>query len=281
MTQKNDFLLCTPNYFIFFFMFANMKNDDKMISSFESNLAQSIPGHSVDCVIISYANNELQVLLSKLKFANIWSLPGGTIHKNEDMDKAAERVLKERTGINYPFLNQFYTFGNYNRRNVDYFMNKIDFLQFNSMPIINWLTQRFITTGYLGLVDFNACSIEPDILSSKCEWIPLKKIPSLLFDHNAIIDKAIERLNIQINYLPIGANLLPQTFTMKELQHLYESILQIKLDRANFQRKILKLAILERLDKQLTGGAHKAPFLYKFNKEKYQKLTAKGIGFIK
>ena len=249
------------------------------MTSFESEISKYIPGQSIDCVILSYENHRIYVLLLKWKGGNLWGVPGGFIHKDEDMNTAAERVLKNRTGIDSQFLSQFYTFGNSNRREGYNLKNILKNLEMESSVTLNWLTQRFITTAYIALVNKSENKPVPDQMSSKCEWIPLDEIPELIFDHRFIIDKALHQLNIHINYLPIGINLLPESFTMKDLQKLYESIQNKQLDRSNFQRKILKLGILERLEKLKSGAAHKAPYLYRFNKLKYEELLKSGIGF--
>jgi hypothetical protein len=219
------------------------------------------------------------VLLLKWKGVNLWGVPGGFIYKDEDMNIAAKRVLKNRTGIDSPFLSQFYTFGNSNRREGFNLKNILKNLGMESSTTLNWFTQRFITTAYIALVNKSKNKPIPDQMSSNCEWVPLDEIPKLIFDHRFIIDKALKQLNIHINYLPIGINLLQESFTMKDLQKLYESIQNKHLDRSNFQRKILKLGILERLEKLKSGAAHKAPYLYRFNKIKYEDLLKKGIGF--
>jgi hypothetical protein len=146
--------------------------------------------------------------------------------------------------------------------------------------MLAWLENRFISTGYLSLVDMRNSNPAPDYLSASCTWIPLDSIPEMIYDHNDIVQKALEQIRNQINYLPIGLSLLPEKFTMKEYQLLYEEILQRKLDRANFQKKMLKLDFLDRHEKKLSGGAHKAPFLYAFNRNKYQELLEKGIGYL-
>jgi len=254
----------------------------KKMSMIESSLANSIPGQSVDCVIIRYKDRALQVLLLKLKNTELWTLPGGFIFKNEDIDDAAKRVVEERVGIKSIFLNQFYTFGKYNRRNIEQLMQLFDKMEMKKPFIMHWFTQRFITTAYLALVNTSKAILpQTEFLSSKCEWVPISDLPEFAFDHHKIIRKAHEHLRIQINYLPIGLNLLDETFTMKELKNLYEAILGVNLDRGNFQRKILKLNILIRLDKKFTGGAHKAPYLYRFDKKRYAELNRKGIGFIR
>jgi ADP-ribose pyrophosphatase YjhB (NUDIX family) len=239
-----------------------------------------LPGISIDCVIIGFDLNELNILLLKWKEGGHWMLPGGFVHKDEDMDHAASRILEERTGIRLPYLKQFHTFGDLDRRaNVPLFNSVMPpGAQFKEM--VNWLEQRFISLGYLSLVDMRSSVPAPDFMSETCVWKPLKSIPDLIYDHNLIANKALEQIRNQINYLPIGISLLPEKFTMKELQILYEEILQKKVDRANFQKKILKLGFLNRHEKQLTGGAHKAPFLYAFNREKYNLLLEKGIGYM-
>ena len=145
--------------------------------------------------------------------------------------------------------------------------------------ITDWFKQRFITTGYLSLVDIQKCGPKPDAFSEIIKWSPLDELPDLIFDHNEIVKCAIDFVKNQINYLPIGITLLPEKFTMKQLQSLYEAILGKKLDRGNFQRKMLKLEIFIRHEKQLEGGAHKAPYLYSFDKDKYKELLEQGFGF--
>ncbi len=259
-----------------------LKKNKKFVDHFESLITNLMPGNSVDCVIFRYDNMELQVLLLKWKNADLWVLPGGFVEKNDDLDDAAKRVVRERVGIKSIFLNQFYTFGDYNRQYVDQLMQQLENLEIKSPLIMNWFTQRFITTAYLALVKAPKTKVSTtEFISSKCEWISLSRLPELAFDHREIIQKAHDRLKTQLNYLPIGKNLLSETFTMKELQKLYETILGVKLDRGNFQRKILKLNLLIRLEKQYSGGAHKAPYLYRFDEKRYAELNEKGIGFIK
>ncbi len=238
-----------------------------------------VPGQSVDCVIIGFENQELKILILKWKVkGDIWALPGGFVFKEEDLDKAAIRVLQERTGIKLPFLEQFKTFGNLDRRDGDILAKHMQFLAAKG-KVADWFKQRFITTGYLSLVDIQKSDPQPDFSSEKIKWASLDELPHLIFDHNDIVKTAIDFIRNQINYLPIGITLLPEKFTMKDLQGLYESILRKKLDRGNFQRKMLKLDIFNRHDKQLEGGAHKAPYLYSFDKEKYEKLLEQGYGF--
>jgi len=275
---QNLFIMYKLHNNICIFEFMSNRNT---IPIFESEITNWIPGQSIDCVIIGYDQQELHILVLKWKNTDKWSLPGGFIHKNEDMDKSALRILEDRTGIKFSFLDQFYTFGNKNRRDINELHLEMEVMGIDTFGIIGqWLKQRFITTGYLALVDLKKCHPKPDFLSDLCEWKSLSTLPKLIFDHNQIVKKALEHIRIQINYLPIGMSLLPSKFTMKELQKLYESVIHRKLDRGNFQKKILKLRILIRLEKQLTGGAHKAPYLYKFDEIKYEQLLKKGIGFM-
>lgn len=238
-------------------------------------------GHSVDCVVLGFEEGQLKVLLLKWKGVNKWCLPGGFVGKKEDLDKAAIRILQERTGVALPFLEQFHCFGNVNRQDVDLNIKEnFEKLIGANKEFYDWVTQRFISTGYLSLVNLKKCKLMPDALSESCEWVSVNEIPNLIHDHNEMINKALAKIKMQLNYLPIGITLLNAKFTMKELQLLYEAILGKTLDRGNFQKKMLKLDILVRLEKQNTGGAHKAPYLYKFNKVKYRILLNNGFGLI-
>ncbi len=250
----------------------------------EQKLGSYLPGNSIDCVIFGYNNLELKILLLQWKHQKTWSLPGGFIHKEEDLDVAANRVLTERTGLQSVFLNQFHTFGSVKRAlpNRKIRSKRMAFFKESgiySAKTIEWFENRFITTGYFALVDHEKTKPEPDFLSEKCEWKSLKAMPELMMDHNEIVQKALQHLRIQINYLPVGLSLLPKKFTMQDLQKLYEAILERPLERSNFQRKILKLDFLIRHGKQMTGAANKAPYLYSFDKRKYDSLLQKGIGF--
>lgn len=261
-----------------------MTKSQDAILSLEKKLDTYLPGNSIDCVIFGYEQQELKILLLQWKHHPVWSLPGGFIRKNEDLNAAAKRVLIERTGLTSVYLNQFHTFGSLERSELHknaQFM-RIDLFKKSRMfsnETVAWLTKRFITTGYFALTNIEKTNPKPDILSAKCEWMSLKDLPPLLLDHNDIVQKALEHLRIRLNYLPIGVSLLPQKFTMQDLQKLYEAILQKPLERSNFQRKLLKLDFLNRHEKQMTGAAHKAPYLYSFDKMKYDQLIKKGIGF--
>ncbi|EAR01576.1 NUDIX hydrolase [Maribacter sp. HTCC2170] len=259
---------------------------DRKLNDFTSHvLDECLPGKSIDCVIIGFEGQQLKVLLLKWKYEDIWCLPGGFILKDEDMDQAAHRILEMRTGLKAVFLNQFYTFGSEKRSRMNEevqltrMRHVLEEIHGKNKEFEAWITQRFITTGYFALVDLKKTAPHPDLLSEKCEWKSIDCMPELMMDHEEILQKALDHLRIQLNYLPIGISLLSRKFTMQDLQRLYEAILKKPLERSNFQRKMLKLGIFNRHEKQLTGAANKAPYLYSFNTDKYEDLLKQGIGF--
>ncbi len=232
---------------------------------------------SVDCVIFGFYGNELKVLLLKMKHAELHGLPGGFILKDEPADAAAIRILKERTGLDTIFLQQFYTFADPKRSDKKVHLNTIK-KEGISTDKENWLLQRFVSIGYYALVDFSRVLPAADELSVSCAWQTLHPAPVLMMDHNNILDKALLTLQQQLNNQPIGYNLLPLKFTMPELQKLYETILNKPLDRRNFQRKILGYGILKKLKEVKKGVAHKAPFLYSFDVKNYNIALMDGLG---
>jgi 8-oxo-dGTP diphosphatase len=233
-----------------------------------------LPHISIDCVIFGFHDNQLKVLLLEWKDSLRWSLPGGFILKDEDIDQAATTILLKRTGLEKIHLHQFHTFGDPNRDRKKHGINPPKGSNSKS-----WIMNRFITIGYWALVEHSKVTPTPDAFSRSCSWCEISEVPELILDHNLIIDTALESLRLQLNEYPVGFNLLPSKFTMPELQSLYETILGDKLDRRNFQKKILSLDILTRLNERKQGGAHKAPYLYRFDKKKYQKALKQGLSF--
>ncbi len=232
---------------------------------------------SIDCVIFGFHNNELKVLLLKAKYAGAFALPGGFILKNEHIEKAAARVLKERTSLEDIFMHQFHVFSEPGRSTKK--INK-QFIKNAGVTMLgSWMFERFVTVGFTALVDFTKVQPVADTFSETCDWCNVDNIPSLILDHNEILQKALTGLRMQLNYHPVGYNLLPNKFTMPDLQKLYETILGKELDRRNFQRKIIATGILKKLDETKKGVAHKAPFLYKFDIKNYEKALQTGLDF--
>ena len=223
-----------------------------------------LPHVSTDCVIFGFHNNELKVLLLKWKDKDSWCLPGGFVRRDESLEDSALRVLNERTGLENIFLQQFQAFGDPQREK-----NKSTVTPIGNVK--SWIAGRFITIGYWALVEYSKVMPRADWLSDECRWWDLPNIPKLIFDHNTIVARALEALRMSLNDHPVGYNLLPEKFTMPDLQRLYETILGTPLDRRNFQKKMLALNVLERLAERKTGGAHKAPYLYRFDKRKYER----------
>ena len=246
---------------------------DKNLKDFLLNGDKTfLPHVSIDCVIFGFHEHHLKVLLLKWKEGGQWCLPGGFVQHNESVDSSAKRTLKERTGLTDIYLRQFHAFGE-PKRDHDKALIK------NKRLNGSWFTKRFITIGYYALVEYSRVSPKPDWLSDTCTWSDLHKIPKLIYDHNLIIDKALETLRFSLNDVPVGYNLLPEKFTMPDLQNLYETILDRELDRRNFQKKMLSFGILERLKERKTGGAHKSPYYYKFDRKKYDKAMTQGLKF--
>jgi hypothetical protein len=220
-------------------------------------------GLAIDAVIFGFHDRQLKVLLMQYKKSGVFALPGGFIRDKENLNDAAKGVVSIRTGLENIYLEQFYVFGDYARFDPTP-MKTI--MKANGVEASDdhWLFQRFISIGYYALVDFTKVVPMPDQIFDGCDWYELNNIPSLMQDHNAIILKALEALRTGLDNKLVAFNLMPEEFTLGDLQILYETILGKKLLRPAFQRKMLGLGILERIAKKWTGGAHKAPYLYRF-----------------
>jgi len=225
-----------------------------------------LKGIAIDAVIFGFHENQLKVLLIEYKRTGLFALPGGFIKETENINNAAMRVVSERTGLDNIFLDQFHVFGDYSRFDPKPFI-KVMAASGYTPPDDHWLLKRFISVGYYALVDFTKAKPTPAIIFDSCDWYDLTNIPALIQDHGQIVSKALDALRANLDHRLIGFNLLPQDFTMGELQQLYETILGKKLLRPAFQRKMLSLGILERVAKKWTGGAHRAPYLYRFAPE--------------
>lgn len=227
---------------------------------------QFLPGISIDCVIFGYHERELKILILEYKNTGYFALPGGFIGKDETLHEAAKRVLKERTSLQDIYLNQFYTFGNLQRHDPKYMRSVV---QANGIENTenHWLLQRFISVGYYALVDFSQVEPTADPLSDSCRWYDLDGLPKLIQDHRFIVEKALETMRENIHHRAVSSNLLSDTFTMGDLRALHETILDEEINRTSFHRKMVNSGELKRIGKKKTGGAHRAPYLYKFTND--------------
>jgi 8-oxo-dGTP diphosphatase len=218
-------------------------------------------GISVDCVIFGFDESELKVLLIKSDFKNFegkWSLLGNLVNNHEDLDQAAYRVLKERTGLDDVYLEQVKTFGEVSRHPA----------------------ARVVTIAYCSLINVQHHEIKK--LDNELHWHRVTTLSDMAFDHKKILDTCYEWLQKRIQEHPLGFSLLPKKFSLRELQNLYEAILNVKLDRRNFRKKFFSMNLLEDTDEYESDVPHRPGKLYRFNYEKYQKKERKkwfGIDF--
>ncbi|WP_375325225.1 NUDIX domain-containing protein [Flagellimonas sp. GZD32] len=214
---------------------------------------------AVDCIIFGFDKRNLKILLIKRNFEpekNKWSLIGGFLKKNENLDQSADRVLNTLTGLKEVYLEQLNTY------------SKID-----RDP-----GQRTISVAYYALINVESHQFEGILLDS-ARWFKINDAPSLIFDHNEMVTQAKNRLRLRATSKPIGFELLPEKFTMKQLQNLYESILDKKLDKRNFINRINALDILEKLEEKDMSQSRKGAYLYSFDKEKYDRKVLDGFNF--
>lgn len=226
---------------------------------------------SIDCVIFGYKDRQLKVLVSKLDFkGDFWVLPSGFILREESIDQAAHRILQERTGLNDIFLEQYKVFGDVPRNNMEIIgeIRTLNPKKFNDSSVrdidLEWLKKRFISIGYYALVDINKVVPKLMEMDQSIAWYGIDDLPRMIGDQNYQVTKALEALRLNLDNKLLGFNLLPEKFTMKELQHLYETVYDRPFRRNNFQKKMLDLGVLERLEKKFTGASNKAPYLYRF-----------------
>jgi ADP-ribose pyrophosphatase YjhB (NUDIX family) len=242
-----------------------MDSTTRLERFFTRELQRYIPHLSVDCVVFGFHAGELKLLLLKWRNAEVWALPGGYIGRREALDEAASRVLRDRTGLREVHLRQFHAFGGLNRREgASYrsFLSRFDV----AVPRDAWPLKRVVSIGYYALVDFARVRPRADELSDACVWFPVDDRPPLAFDHDDVVQRALVALRESLEAPQAGANLLPDRFTMPELQRLHEAILGRPLDRRNFQKRMLERGELERLPERRTGSPHRAPYLYCFKR---------------
>lgn len=218
------------------------------------------PAVTTDCIIFGFTGEKLQVLLIERgiePFKGKWALPGGFLKENETTDECAARELYEETNLKNIFIEQLYTFSVTNRDPRG----------------------RVISVAYYALVHSDKFKPTAGDDAQKAQWFNIDNLPELAFDHQHIYQVAVNRLKGKIRYQPIGFELLPEKFTLTELQQLYEAVLEQKLDKRNFRKKILKMNILIELDEKQKNVAHKAARLYRFDNDKYIKLSRSGFNF--
>jgi len=222
-----------------------------------------LPHLAFDVVIFGFSGDALKILLLEYHNTGFFALPGGFVGKEEDLDLAVLNGLQERTGLEYIHLEQFHTFGSMNRFRPDV-MRTI--LQANGTDPedVPWMLERFVSVGYYSLIDYTKVQPTPDELSDSLEWYPVEELPELQFDHEKIVQKALSVLRQNLDTILVGVNMLPERFTIKELQKVHEAILGAPLNRSSFQRRMLASGRLVRHEKHYTGGSHKAPYLYSF-----------------
>ena len=218
------------------------------------------PSLTVDCVVFGLDDRDLKVMLIKRgvpPFEDCWALPGGFVRLDESLETAALRELKEETGIEKVFLEQLYTFGDVARDPRD----------------------RVVTVAYYALINLGDHRIQATTDAKDAAWFPVSNPPKLAFDHDKILAVALARLKGKVRYEPIGFELLPQKFTLPQLQKLYETILEQPLDKRNFRKKILSMQLLVELDEVQADVRHRAARLYQFDEQKYLQLKNKGFNF--
>ena len=236
-----------------------------------------IPQVAIDCVIFGFRDKKLHVLVSKLYLkGDFYSLPSGFIQQNEGLEDAAKRILTERTGLSEIYLEHFKNFGEADRSNKA-FMQQLIVKNADLIPDeteiqqqMEWLSKRFISIAYYALVDINKVKPAKTALDESLEWLEIHQLPTLIMDQTNMVYTALGSLKQNLDKNIIIFNLLPETFIMKEVQDLYETIFETTYARNNFQKKILDLGVLERLEKKFTGAQNKAPYLYRFKKNSSQ-----------
>lgn len=212
---------------------------------------------SVDCVIFGFDENKLKVLLIRSdlkKFQGKWSLLGDLVNPAEDLDAAAYRILKQRTGLSDVYLEQIHTFGAVNRHPAG----------------------RVVTVAYCSLINVQHHKLK--ILDNELHWHDVQNVTDLAFDHQQLFSTCYQRLQKRIQEHPLGFNLLPKKFSLRDLQNLYEAILDTKMDRRNFRKKFFAMDFLIDLEEMEQDVPHRPGKLYKFNYDKYEKKKKKWVG---
>ena len=205
---------------------------------------------AVDCIIFSLENGKLKVLLQRRPFEprqGEWSLMGGFVKRDEDIDDAAKRILEQLTGIHNIYMRQVGAFGSVNRDSGD----------------------RVISIAYFALLDIDRVNKDLNHENS-AHWEDISDLPPLLFDHTEMIQAALKKLRTLISRRPIGFQLLPPNFTLTQLQQLYEAILDYKIDKRNFRKRVSELPFIEKTQGIDKSNSKRGAALYRFNEYAYQ-----------
>lgn len=236
------------------------------------------PNVTIDCVIFGYQAGELKVLLVRNKLQTMWCLPGGYIKKTETLDEAASRITEERTGIANLFFEQFKAFGNPNRNeenSVD--LKMITQLAGVDLKALGWLAGPTVTIGYYAITDIVQARPAPDIFSNECDWFSIHQLPKLGFDHDDLVQAALFTMRMHLYHFPIGKNLLPAKFTLREIKEFYEAMSGKELNASNFPNKLISIGLIRKTNEKRKIGAHRSPTYYTFNKKVYEKALKEGL----
>lgn len=225
------------------------------------------PAFSIDCVILSFHKNKLQVLLNKFDISQYWQLPGGFMFNEENSDDAATRILTMRTGLTDIYLKQFYLFTDTKRTIIEQNLEYLEKGGDEEETAKNWILQRFISLGYYALVKYESVKLSKSE-NDQAKWFDFNNLPPLYSDHKNIIETSFNTICSMLPILPVGCELLPEKFTMTELRKIYEIFTGKILDRRNFQRKILASGAIIQLDETKGKSSYNPPILYSFSKTK-------------
>ncbi len=236
---------------------------------------------AVDNVIFGYHEKELKVLLQQPYTLDKWTVTGGYIKKTESIEEAASRIAFDRTGLKDLYLKQFGSFGN-PQRVIDkgFTPQHIKEVTGFEIPANSWIFDYFVSVCFYTLTEFSKVESTKGELEADSKWWPVSELPPMMFDHAHIINEALSALRLHIGHFPIGYELLPEKFTLPEIHSLYETILGKSLDDRNFTKKLLLTKIVTKLDETRKIGRHRSPFLYKFDKEKYEEGLKSGVALV-
>jgi 8-oxo-dGTP diphosphatase len=253
-----------------------MEQED--IDDFFTNSGHYLRNVAVDNVIFGYHEKELKILLQQPFSLDKWTVTGGYIKKTESIEEAANRIALSRTGLKDLFFQQFRSFGNPKRVIDSGFTAKhLTELSGIDVPERSWIFDYFVSVGFYTLTEFSKVDIRKGPYEAGCQWWPINDLPPMMFDHKHIITEALKALRLHIAHFPIGYELLPEKFTLPEIHSLYETILGKSLDDRNFSKRLTAIGIIIKLNETKRIGAHRSPFLYKFDKEKYEEGLKSGV----